>query len=68
MAAIAVLHDVNLAAAFAHRVVLMREGRVLADGAPEQVLDSEAIGAVYGVSMASAEIGSRRAFAPRRRG
>ena len=35
---IAVLHDLNLAAAFADRLILMQRGEVLADGAPGEVL------------------------------
>ncbi len=33
-----VLHDINYAAAFADRVVVMREGRIVADGAPGAVI------------------------------
>lgn len=38
LAVLAVMHDLNLAAQYATRVVLMRDGRVLADGAVEEVL------------------------------
>lgn len=33
-----VLHDINYAAAFADRVVVMRSGRIVADGAPSTVI------------------------------
>lgn len=46
---LAVLHDLNLAAAFADDLVVMREGRIVASGAPEVVLTAETIGDVYGV-------------------
>jgi iron complex transport system ATP-binding protein len=46
-AVLAVLHDLDLAAAYADRVVLLSDGRVVADGAPEEVLTAERIGAVY---------------------
>ena len=48
---LAVLHDLNLAAAFAPRVVLLDEGRVAADGSPDDVLTPEAIARVFGVQM-----------------
>lgn len=47
-AVLAVLHDLNLAAAYADRVVLLAGGRVVADGAPRDVLTGERLSAVYG--------------------
>ena len=41
-------HDVALAARIAHRVLLMREGRVIAEGPPETALTPEALEATYG--------------------
>lgn len=41
-------HDVALAAQTAHRIVLMREGRVIAEGAPARALTGEALQAAYG--------------------
>jgi len=46
---IAVLHDINLAAQYADRVVLLKHGRVLADGPPRAVLTPEALGACFGI-------------------
>jgi iron complex transport system ATP-binding protein len=47
---LSVLHDLNLAAAFAPRVVLLDDGRVAADGRPDEVLTPEAIQRVFGVA------------------
>jgi iron complex transport system ATP-binding protein len=47
-AVLAVLHDLDLAAAYADRVVLLSAGRVVADGAPEEVLTASRITATYG--------------------
>jgi iron complex transport system ATP-binding protein len=47
-AAVFSTHDVALAAQVAHRVVLMREGRVIADGAPLDALTPDALRAAYG--------------------
>ncbi|MGD0200348.1 MAG: ABC transporter ATP-binding protein [Bryobacteraceae bacterium] len=46
---VAVTHDLNLAAAFANRVVVLDAGRVAADAAPEAVLVPELIRRVFGV-------------------
>ncbi|MEM9247753.1 MAG: ABC transporter ATP-binding protein [Pseudomonadota bacterium] len=46
---IAALHDLNLAAKFCDRLVLLREGRILADGAPEEILALPEIGETYRV-------------------
>lgn len=48
--AVAVLHDINLAASHADWLVVLSEGRVVASGAPEQVLEPELLAKVYGVA------------------
>jgi iron complex transport system ATP-binding protein len=42
-----VLHDLNLAAAFADRVVLMHQGRVVADGTGTDVFTAARLSAIY---------------------
>jgi iron complex transport system ATP-binding protein len=44
---IVALHDLSLAARFCHRIVLMQGGRVVAAGAPPDVLTVEHLAAVY---------------------
>jgi ABC-type cobalamin/Fe3+-siderophores transport system ATPase subunit len=44
-------HDLNLAAAFADRLVLLDEGAVAADGPADVVLEPELLARVYGVRM-----------------
>jgi iron complex transport system ATP-binding protein len=51
---LAVLHDLNLAAAFAPRVVILAEGRVAADGPPDEVLTPALVERVFGVGVAEA--------------
>jgi len=46
---LAVLHDLNLAAAFADRVALLAAGRLVAAGPPAEVLTPERLGEVYGL-------------------
>ena len=50
------LHDLSLAARFCHRIVLMQAGRTIAAGAPEDVLKSEHLAAVYGINARYARI------------
>ncbi len=66
LGAVAVLHDVNLAAAFATHVLLLRDGRVLARGPSAEVLERGALEALYGLPMETALAPSgARLFAPR---
>lgn len=44
-----VLHDLNLAARYADRLVAMCGGRMLADGAPEDVLTADLVEKVFGM-------------------
>ncbi len=65
LAAVAVLHDVNLAAAFADRVLLLRDGEVLAQGTPDETLDAKTLGELYGIPMQVARAEDGQAlFAP----
>ncbi|MDE2747021.1 MAG: ABC transporter ATP-binding protein [Chloroflexota bacterium] len=52
LTAIAAIHDLNLAARFCDRLVLLAEGRVMADGLPEDVLTPEMIELAFGVESA----------------
>ncbi|MFD4543365.1 ABC transporter ATP-binding protein [Streptomyces bauhiniae] len=44
-----VLHDLDQAAAVADRITLLRAGRIIADGDPEDVLTAERLTATYGI-------------------
>lgn len=46
-AVLIVLHDLNLAAAYADRIALLSRGELLACGAPSDVLTAETVSAVY---------------------
>jgi len=48
LAVVAVLHDLNLAAAFASRVVLLADGAIVREGEPRAVITSELVSAVFG--------------------
>lgn len=51
MSVVCVSHDINLAARFADRLALMREGRVTAEGEPRQVIDKRILESTYGVEV-----------------
>lgn len=57
VAALAVLHDVNLAAQWATHVALLRGGRLLAAGPVAEVLKAEALTELYGVKLEATEGG-----------
>ncbi|MGI9586950.1 MAG: ABC transporter ATP-binding protein, partial [Dietzia maris] len=48
-AVIAVLHDLNQAARYATHLVVMKDGRVVATGAPAEVLTAELVEQVFGL-------------------
>ncbi len=51
---VAVLHDLQLASALFPRVAVLDQGRIVADGAPAQVLGTEMVRRTFGVAMEEA--------------
>jgi iron complex transport system ATP-binding protein len=51
IAALAVLHDLNLASCYCDRLMLMKEGRIVAAGSVEEVLTSKNVREVFGVDV-----------------
>jgi iron complex transport system ATP-binding protein len=45
-----VLHDLNLAARYADRLVAMRAGRIVAEGPPSAVLTEDLLAEVFGLA------------------
>jgi iron complex transport system ATP-binding protein len=46
---VAALHDLNLAALFFPRLVMLRDGKIYCDGSPSEVLTEKTIHEVYGI-------------------
>lgn len=46
---VAVLHDVSQAARYATHLIAMKEGRIVAEGAPREIITAELIQEVYGL-------------------
>ena len=66
LAAVTVLHDPNLAAAFTDAALLLRDGGVLGQGASAELLDAERLGRLYGLGLTEARTDTgHRLFAPR---
>lgn len=61
LATVVVLHDLNLAARYADRVVLLDAGRVVADGTPDVVLGSGAVEVVLRVAATPVRAGDGHA-------
>jgi iron complex transport system ATP-binding protein len=65
LAAVAVLHDLNQAAAFCDHALLLKDGRVVASGPTAEVLEPPRLEALFGVRLACGVAeGGRRVFAP----
>ncbi|MBM4356603.1 MAG: ABC transporter ATP-binding protein [Deltaproteobacteria bacterium] len=56
LACLAAMHDLNAAARFGDRVLLLREGRVVALGTPDEVMTAELLERTFGVAI---EVGRR---------
>jgi len=46
---IMVLHDLNQAAKYSHRIIVLKEGQIFANGSPSKVLTKELLREVYNV-------------------
>jgi iron complex transport system ATP-binding protein len=61
---VSVLHDLTLAARFAHRVIVMHEGEVVADGPPEQVLSADTLRRYYRVEPFLSQVAGQSLVVP----
>jgi iron complex transport system ATP-binding protein len=65
---VAAMHDLTLAAQYADRMILLDGGRVVAEGAPTEVLTAPVIARHYGAAIDVVPVGDRIAIVPRRSG
>ena len=54
-----VLHDINQSLYYSDEVVALADGRIVAQGAPEQVVTPELVKRVYGVDLGIAEVNGK---------
>jgi iron complex transport system ATP-binding protein len=67
LACIAVMHDLNAAAAYADRIVLLKAGRVTAVGPPEEVMTAERLSDAFDAELTVAQLeGGARCYLPAR--
>ncbi|WP_044562671.1 ABC transporter ATP-binding protein [Azospirillum sp. B4] len=64
-AVLAVLHDLNAAAGWCDRVVMLHAGRVAADGPPADVLEPGLLRTIYGVDIARGTVDGQPVFVAR---
>lgn len=60
MTIIMVLHDINQAIHFSDIVIGLKDGNVLMEGAPKEVITADSIEALYGIRLEVAEIGGEK--------
>ncbi len=63
---VAAMHDLTLAAQYADRMILLDEGRVVADGTPQEVLTEDAIARHYDARIRVLRVDDRLAVVPAR--
>lgn len=51
LAVVMAIHDLNLAARFSDRIVMLKNGRIFADGKCHEVIDADNIRKVYGIEV-----------------
>ncbi|MFM9923215.1 ABC transporter ATP-binding protein [Variovorax sp. H27-G14] len=61
-AVVVVLHDLHVASAWCERLALVSGGRLLAHGAPAEVLTPALLSSAYGAPIASHDVGALRFF------
>ncbi|MFO7571833.1 MAG: ABC transporter ATP-binding protein [Gaiellaceae bacterium] len=63
---VAAMHDLTLAAQYAERMLLLDDGRIVADGTPQAVLTEEAVALHYDAAVDVVPVDGRIAVVPRR--
>ncbi len=51
LSVVVVLHDINMAARFCDDLVALHGGRLIARGRPDEIVNSDQLAAIYGISM-----------------
>lgn len=54
-----VIHDINIAAAYSDRIIAMKEGVIVADGTPSEIMRTDVLRRIYDMEMQVAEVAGR---------
>lgn len=54
-----VIHDINIAAAYSDRIIAMKDGRIIADGTPADIMCTEVLRDVYDMDMQVTQVTGR---------
>ncbi|MCZ4538665.1 ABC transporter ATP-binding protein [Dietzia maris] len=54
-----VIHDINIAAAYSDRIIAMKDGRIVSDGTPAEIMRTDVLKDVYDMEMQVAEVAGR---------
>jgi iron complex transport system ATP-binding protein len=65
---VAAMHDLTLAAQYTDRMLLLEQGRIVADGTPREVVTEDALALHYEASVDVIRVNGRIAVVPRRTG
>ncbi|WP_212723215.1 ABC transporter ATP-binding protein [Nocardioides jishulii] len=57
---VVVVHDINVASCYADTIVAMTQGRVVASGTPDEIIQPDLLGSIYGLPVAVHELGGQR--------
>ncbi len=57
---VVVLHDVNVAAGFADRILALRDGRLVADGPPGELMQRDVLAEVFDLDVEVCDVGGHR--------
>ncbi|MCP4231388.1 MAG: ABC transporter ATP-binding protein [bacterium] len=63
---VSVLHDINLAAAFFNRVLILRAGKIIADGGVNETLTEDTIEKAYNWPVRTLDLTGRKIIVPKR--
>lgn len=62
--ALMVIHDLNIAARYADKIIIMNEGKIIFYGSPDEILSKDKISSVYGVEVHVGKIENKLSVIP----
>lgn len=66
ISAVMIVHDLNIAARYSDKIIIMNKGEIIASGTPQEVLTKENIASAYGVEVCVSRIENKPYIVPLR--